>query len=229
MPTLHAGIRPDGEFRKVSLTDDQMAKLGFRPKERPEKLGCGDHACVYLPTGAEAVVKVTKDPRDARVSSFVLGLGSERPSWLVPIYAVYRIRKAFVVVAARVDELPDEWADPIDAIFDHTDEFDISAAAWPRVSERIRQQIVMEELKKGRQDDESLLIRRALTKINDAVEAFKSWGLDWGDFHSENWGIYDGSPVVIDFGLDQFKPNHPFYRPEAKTLLPPAETLPILF
>ena len=106
MPTLHAGV-VGKQPRRASLTERQMIALGFMPKERPAKLGCGTSACVYLPSHADAVVKITRDPADALICHMLM---SAPARWAIPVYGVHRVgQNDYVICAAKADPLPKVW------------------------------------------------------------------------------------------------------------------------
>lgn len=217
LPTLHAGLREDDTPRRVKLTDGQMKTLGFGAT-KPKKVACGRSACAYLPSeGSDAIVKITKDERDAIVASLIRGMEA-RPSWAIPIYATYRLPKnTFVIVCAKAEPLTEEWADPIDEIYDYcADEEEhgpdgLRPHEWDGwrgfrgMLERIAELEAMTGIK-----EKSKLIRRSVELVNNAVISLRELGLEWSDFHSRNWGMWSGRPVIIDFGVPRLRPEDGF-------------------
>jgi hypothetical protein len=203
MPTLHAGIDPKtGKPRIVDLTEGQMQQLGFKPKEKPKKLGCGDSGCAYQPQRADAIVKITKDDKEARAAHLLMHLPTGTPAWAVPIYAVYRLAKhTYAICTAKAEKLPRSWVTYIEAIYQYTEDEDIAANEWQSVYDGYKREIQYSELEHGGPNEDDKLMRRTLELINDVVLDFRKLGLDWGDFHSYNWMLYSGRPVVIDFGM----------------------------
>lgn len=190
MPELKAGKS------KVKLSNEQLAQLGIDPED-PEELGCGKNACAYATNDPDKVVKFTHDTLDA-MTSYVLFNNPAR--WAIPVYGVYELPKpknVYVIVAARAEELPASWKKAIDAIYKKTKKLDLQPEEWDDF---------VEEVSNGGLSD-------ALDVIDEAVTGFRKLGLDWADFHSGNWGMYMGRPVVIDLGL-----TSAYERPPVKML-----------
>lgn len=220
MPTLHAGVNAvTDKPRVVSVTESQMRQLGFLDG-KPQKVGCGSLACAYQASEkSDALVKITKDERDATAAYRFMRLPGGVPNWVVPIYAVYRLpENTFAICVARAEKLPKEWADPIDEIYFYTDDEDIEPDEWESVYKDIKKEIEYQEIERGATDEDKN-IRRALELINNAVLAFRSLDLDWGDFHAYNWMMYAGKPVLIDLGLTA---------PLGNTKLPSLKEIPVL-
>lgn len=198
MPTLRSGKKPEGGYRSIKLTDSQMEKLGFSSDEKPEVLGCGTQACAYLPNPhSDAVVKISKDHRDALAAYMIMNLPGGTPQWAIPIHAVYRLPDhTFVLVTTKADPLPEDLADAIDEIYEYAYDDEV-LDDWPEEYAEAKAHLKRESAK-GENCKVKLV---ALEAVNEAVMAFRKLGLDWADFHSGNWMIYNGRPVVVDFGM----------------------------
>lgn len=199
MPTLRSGKRADGSYRTIKLTDSQMDKLGFTDEE-PVVLGCGTQACAYLPhPNSDVVIKITKDERDALVAYMVMNLPSV-PHWAIPVHAVYRLpHHTFVIVTSLADPLPEDLAAAIEEIYQDTMEDESLLDNWPETYESEKAYFKREKAK----GEDVKADERAWDAVNEAITAFKHFGLDWADFHNGNWMLYDGRPVVVDFGMSQ--------------------------
>lgn len=198
MPTLHAGKKPEGGYRSIKLTDSQMDKLGFTDEE-PETLGCGTQACAYLPSpNSDVIVKITGDERDALAAYMVMQLPGGTPHWAIPVHAVYRLpNNKFVIVTTRAEPLPRDLANAIDEIYNYAD--DDVLDDWEEEYAEAKAHLKREKAK----GHETRTSEKALDAVNEAVMAFRHLGLDWADFHSGNWMMYDGRPVVVDFGMSR--------------------------
>lgn len=197
MPTLQTGTR--SRQRTIRLTDEQLEKLGFDPEEKPVKLGCGTQACAYLPhPNSDSVVKVTKDSRDALAAYILSKLPGGVPKWAVPVRAVYRLpNSTFVIITAKADPLPEELGEAIDEIFNYAAEDEEVLDFWPEEYEEEKARLKREHAK----GEDTKIANIALDAVNEAVTGFRNLGLDWADFHSGNWMMYNGRPVVVDFGM----------------------------
>jgi len=206
------------EFHRVEVTDGQMRQLGFADGQKPHKLklGCGMDACAYDVPGSDSVVKVTKDKRDAVVAAAVRGLLNP-PLWAIPIRAVYRLRPAsetFILVLARAEvPLPRDWSDYIGDVFKDTENEKkwgsggLQAHEWHSGLgyDGWVKNIELANIMKGGENDERRKMRRAVDTINEMMLALKDMGIDGSDFHPGNWGMYQGRPVLIDFGMATLK------------------------
>lgn len=239
MRTLHAGKKHNGEPRIVTLSDYQWLKLGFSDYAKPIKLGCGMSGCAYLPvSSSDSVVKLTTDARDAIVSYMLLQLEA-KPTWVVPIYAVYRIKNVFAICAAKGENLPKEWIKAIDGIYNYTYDIDLEDGEWVTfynyVVEKLNDMDLRNKLSKMKlshdvfglpiktqvveTDDYDEVfykrMRHALEVINEAILSLSNFGFsEWADFHSENFKLWGDKPVVVDLGLskkdtDENIFNHP--------------------
>jgi len=188
VPTLNAGKK------SVKLTDSQIEQLGLT--DEAEKLGCGRSACAYLPhPNSDAVVKLTADPEDALTAFILTQLECGQPKWTIPIHAVYRIaNNKFVIVTRKADPLPADLAKAFDEIYDEAD--DDVLDGWPEEYKEASAELKRREAK----GEDVKVTRQALDAVNEAIMGLRSLGLDWADFHSGNWMLYDGKPVVVDFG-----------------------------
>lgn len=176
--------------KSIELTDEQAEELGLTTKSK--LLGCGSQACAYLNDDGE-VVKFTKDVRDAYASYLVMGLPKRSREWAIPIDDVYRISgDYYAIVAARARPLTGRLASAIDDIYDVARKMDTKEEEEDVFYETLFQDYRMKH------DGIDL---DALDYVQEAVDGFRNMGLDWADWHSGNWGIYDGRPVVIDLGM----------------------------
>jgi hypothetical protein len=202
------------EFHRVEVTAAQLLALGFAADEKPAKLklGCGMDACAYA-AGSDSVVKITKDARDAVAAAAIRALDPQ-PLWAVPIRAVYRLAgEAFVLVLARAEvPLPPEWAEPIEGVFrDTADEKKWGAGGLRAHEWRSRlgyegwiRNIDLADIRHGPNETRKKL-RRAVETIDEMMRALAEIGLDGSDFHPGNWGMYQGRPVILDFGMARLR------------------------
>lgn len=199
MPNLRAGKNSSGRYRSISLTDSQMEKLGFSDVD-PIELGCGTNGCAYLPNEhSDCVVKLTGDARDALAANILMNLPGGTPNWAVPIYAVFRLPKSkFVLVTAKADPLPPDLASAIDEIYDYAYDDEV-LDEWPEEYAETKAHLKRESAK----GEDCKVKTVALEAVNEAIMSFRKLGLDWADFHSGNWMLYNGKPVVVDFGMSQ--------------------------
>jgi hypothetical protein len=188
MPNIKAGKK------SVTLTDSQLKRLGLTSKA--EKLGCGKSACAYLPSPAsDVVVKISKDADDALTAYILTQLACGQPKWSIPIHAVYRLPKnAYVLVTKKAEPIPEDLAAAFDDIYDKAD--DDVLDNWPEEYKKAAAFLKREDAK----GEDVKVQQKALNAINEAVMGLRDLGLDWADFHSGNWMLYDGRPVVVDFG-----------------------------
>jgi hypothetical protein len=177
--------------RAVSLTDSQMRALGVSPGA--DRLGRGEDACVYACADG-GVVKITRDAGDALACWLA---APQRPPWIVPVQAVWRIKGAYAIRAARVQELPREIADAIEALFADTDDTD---EPWEDTHREVLREIEWQEAEHGGPTARDKIMRQALEAVNGAVLCLRGLKLDLVDYHSDNFGLHDGHPVLIDLG-----------------------------
>lgn len=212
-----------------------MKTLGFAEKERPEKLGCGKRACAYHARGSDAVVKITIDERDVTVCHLMRSL-DPYPSWAIPVYATYRLPKEkFVIVTAKAEPLPKEWAEPIDTIFEYCADEEQHGPSGLRPRDwdswrgypAIKRRILEVGLRKGPRDEGAQLLQRALDRIDKATRAFEKLGLDCSDFIAENWGMWHGEPVLIDFGVERLTEEDGFDLSNVP-VYPTVKSIPVL-
>lgn len=191
---------------EVELNPEQAEVLGIG--HDVELLGCGQMACAYG-VSADRVVKLTKDTRDAMASYILSNLPQAGRGWAIPIKAVYRLEKPknyFAIVAERAEPIPRDLAEAIDWIYELAGQHKRTVLHdWPEFIE-----IACEEISDHPQREE---LTATLAIIDRAVQGFHRLGLEWVDFHSGNFGIYDGDVVVIDLGL-----SFPADMPPAETL-----------
>lgn len=234
MPNLQAGIKAVKivrgqkipQYRIVKLTDVQMGKLGFMPDSKPIVVGHGDNGTAYMSgISSDSIIKLTTDPRDAVVSYFIKSLG-KLPTWAIPVYGVWKLRgHAFAICTAKAEDLPQNIADPIDDIFEFTDEINLRKGEWcdfhTRILARIQDledQKTLEEAAKNFRGDittgdihaRTKLMRAALATINEAVIDLEQFGFDFADFHSDNFKLHAGRPVVVDFGMNKMGGNEEY-------------------
>lgn len=218
-----------------------MERLGFQKKEKPEKIGCGNKACAYLPAHGDSVVKLTSDPRDARICFYLMKLPGGTPPWAIPSRAVYRLsNEKYVICSAKAEKLPEAWKIGIDTIFRYTadakqsnGEKGLRAHQWPVLYDYIMNEVVRDEVLGGIEAlGRTQLMRKSLGLIDEVVRAFASVGLDFADFNSGNFGWYAGRAVIIDCGgISAFKPGQ---RPPVslsaadKVSLPSVLEIPVL-
>lgn len=187
VPNVKAGTK------SVSLTDSQLASLGLT--DEAEKLGCGRSACAYLPSpSSDSVVKITKDQDDA-LTAYILTKLVVFPQWAIPIYAVYRLPKnSYVVVTAKAEPLPADLVEAFDRYYDEVDDDMLNDwYTWYKESQT--------EMKRFAAHGEDVKrYQVALEAINEAIVGLRDIGMDWADFHSGNWMMYNGRPVLVDFG-----------------------------
>lgn len=186
-------LRAGERGRAVTLTDAQAQRLGL--PETPERVGCGKDACVYAGRPGR-VVKVTTDAADALALWYVAGL-QPPPKWIVPVHVVWRAGGAFVAEVTRVEPLTAEWAEPIDELFDFTDESDDE---WAETYRDVLREIEWQEAEHGGASDVDRRMRQALTTVDEGIKATTAMGLFWEDYHSGNWGLLEERPVIIDLG-----------------------------
>lgn len=189
---LRAGEKP------VSITERQASALGFKIDEKPAKIGCGRDACAYLNSHSDAVVKLTKDASDALACWSIKQQGAV--PWAAPIYAVHRLKNAFAICMGKAEKLPPEWAKPIDAFYNLADIEDYESEEWDDVFKDWLTEIEWLEAEHGGATTSDHNMRRALMLIDGAVRALRALGFDWWDYHSDNWGMIGGRPVLIDLG-----------------------------
>jgi len=86
-------------------------------------------------------------------------------------------------------------ANPIDDLYEFLED------DWPHLYRRRRREIEWREAEHGGATAKDRYMRLALNLVNDTIMAFRALGFEWCDYHSDNWGMLDGRPVLIDFGL----------------------------
>lgn len=225
MATLQVGHHPEGHFRdgqprRIEIPESQMARLGFRIGQKAKKIGCGDMGCVYLPTpSSDAVVKITIDAVDALASHAVM-TAPPGATWAVPIYAVWRIRRPYYAIcAARADDIDGSWGDVVEEIFEWAEENDLGAAQWDRLYSMTIANVAVDELARGT-SERTKQWRQALETINSAVMSFRGLGYNFVDFHKDNFGMYQGRPVVRDLGATRIGGSEDSDLEDAERLIP---------
>lgn len=186
MPTFEA--RPHA----IKLSNDQADELGIN--DRSKLLGCGTNACAYVNDDGD-VVKLTKDVRDAFASYLIMGMPKSQRKWAIPIYDVYRLPDGYyAIVAAKARPISDKLANAID---------DIYTVAQKMDTQEDEADVFYDTLFQDYRQQHSGFALDALNYVQEAVDGFRNMGLDWADYHSGNWGMYDRRPVVIDLGMSQ--------------------------
>lgn len=229
------GVGRTKEFYRVGVTATQLAVLGFVDDEKPLKLGCGMDACAYA--AGDSVVKITKDTRDAITAAIIRSL-DPAPLWAIPVRAVYRLSgEIFVLVLARAEvPLPPEWSEPIDSVFLDTSNEQKWGSGGLRPHEwRSRlgyegwiRNLDLADLRHGKSETRAKL-RRAVKTIDEMMRALAELGLDGADFHAGNWGMYQGRPVLLDFGMSRLhdRSGQPI-QPKAGIHIPTRKEIPVL-
>lgn len=192
------------------LTDAQADALGL--SERADPLGCGLMACAYRVTD-DAVVKITRDPRDAAMSYVVMN--NPQP-WAIPIGGVWSLHDGHFAIAApyvrTIQSAAPDIARELHAMYDETVRRDMPYSGWKKYREA-KTRSFDEDLERGVDPGWVEDKAHALALASEAVEGFAGLGMEWLDYHGGNWGIYDGRPVVLDLGLSQ-----PFVSPPVRAL-----------
>lgn len=179
-----------GEDRRVRLSEDQLSRLGLPSDSEPTQIGCGNNGCAYASSDEpDRVVKLTTDILDARAAYMLASLPQR--SWAVPVYEVWQVRDdVFALVVARATPLNRKLSEAIDWVFEESKDWPVTEG-WHGFYEFLYPQ----KLTRSRQ--------RALDLIDEAVVGLQALGIDWWDFHADNWATYNGHPVVVDFGLSE--------------------------
>jgi hypothetical protein len=179
---------------KIQLSDSQEKALGLTANS--EKIGCGEDACVYaVPDG---VVKVTHDAGDALACWLVAGQ-KPQPQWIVPVHVVWRLKSGYAIKADRVEKLPASWGAPIDELYEFTDDDD-ETDSWENTYEAVLREISWREAEHRGPTEADRRMRQALEAVNEGVKTLARLGFIWEDWHSDNWGLLRGKPVIIDLG-----------------------------
>lgn len=201
MQTLHAGRDERDRPRVIKLTERQWVELGFQLGTKPKKIGCGKYGCAYLAHNADAVVKLTKDEDDALAAWALKNFPGGSPMWAIPVHAVYRLaNNTFAICTALGKPLTEDWAGPIEVIYEFLDEEDVLAEDWDKTYKEIKREIEYMELDHGGPSRDDSAARKALELVNECVCGMKKVGRAIEDVHSANFALHSGRPVLIDLG-----------------------------
>lgn len=206
MPVLHAGLdKRTGAFRKVDLTDSQMVQLGFGAKEKPEKIGCGANGCAYVASAMpNVVIKVTRDAQDAVASQVFRSLPDGYAPWAIPVYAVWRLpHQKFAIATARAGQLSRVWADAMDFFYEFTQGQRLEWDEWEAIHAAGKRFLEMRRIVTADAIELSDLTAKeeAMDLVHQAILGCRRLSLDLFDFHSDNWRMHQGRPVLTDLGI----------------------------
>lgn len=193
---FHAGVKGNGRRRTVSLTPNQIQKLGLDGE--PKVLGCGESACAYEAKGC--VVKLTTADEDACLAEFIRTLPSP-PSFLLRPHAVWRLRDAYAIASPKAERLDPERAEVLDDIWD----LDLDNREWDGVKRRLDLEVI-ENVQRSGHTTRNRAAREMLELVDASINWFRTLGMDWADYKSENWGLHEGRPVILDLGLYSISP-----------------------
>lgn len=177
----------------MQLTEAQEKALGLGPTS--VKIGAGKSACVYA-VGEKEIVKLTHDASDA-LACWLVAQRAPQPRWIVPVRGVFRLKGAYAIQAARVEKLPQAWVDPIEELFGYTDDCDDE---WQDVYRDCIREIEWLEAEHRGATENDRRMRQVLEALDEGIKALRELGFIWEDWHSDNWGLLDGRPVIIDLG-----------------------------